>query len=152
MIFDSLSSHWLKRAEAYVQSNFRGLHPTLPDARKNGRGEVKSSGGCCHRTALACINCLITLPVFCSVRPIDVWRQRHMPQSLDHAQKIGDRTKLNLPLSKTTSGGYLCLKFVFISKEQMLAHTDLSSRPHQTLPLVWFFGKLPGQQDFQLAL
>src|SRR5690349_19651947 len=107
MIFDSLSSHWLKRAEAHVQSNFRGLHSTFPDVIKNGRGEVKSSSGCCHRTALACINCLITLPIFQSVQPLNVRRQGHMPQPLDCSEEICDRTKLNLPLSKTTSGCYL---------------------------------------------
>ena len=162
MIFNPVHPHRLKGSKPHVQRDLRCLDSTISYARKDLWGEVKAGGWRRYRTAGLRVNRLIAFSVAWAVRPINIGRQGHMPESFNQTKEVGCRTKAYAALTKTFSSYNLGLQFtpgfiarvwlVPVSEKQLFSHTNLAPWPDQALPFVGILRYLPGEQYLDPAL
>src|SRR5271155_1058180 len=157
MIFDLLHAYRLKRPQSDVERDLRRLNATIPYAPKNLGRKVQPSSRRGYRTACPCIDGLIAIPIPGTVRPIDIGRQRYMPQLLDQIEEIRHGRKSYPAFAKRASGYDFRLQLVVIAlvvvgKEQPLAHTNFSPWPDQAFPFIRLRRYLPGQQYLDSTL
>jgi hypothetical protein len=136
MIFNPLHAYRLKRSQAHVERDLRRLDATIPYAFKNLWREVQPSSRRRYRTACPRVDGLIAIPIPGTVRPIDIRRQRHMPQLLDQIKEIRHGRKSYAAFPKRASGYHFRLQFVVFTKAQPLAQTNFAPWTDQAFPFI----------------
>src|SRR3954462_4666854 len=147
MFFDLFGADGLERAESDMESDFGGLNASLGKLGESFGGEVESSGGSGDRTGFAGVHGLVAVVILGRVRPCDVGRQRNVSNGIDASEKVLDGGETDVALAEFSTGDDFGLKFVMLTEEEMLAHSDLAARTHETLPLVRIVPQLTSEKN-----
>ena len=101
-----------------------------------------------HRSAFACVDGLVALPVAIDVCAMNIGRQRDMSQLLDFSKEIGYRLKAKCPLAEFAVRNDLGPQHA-VSEVQDFSRQSLAPRPREHSPLP--FGELFCEQDLDAA-
>ncbi len=159
VLFHHFIPQWLKGPQADMQRDLGGLNAARADLLQDLRREVQAGGGRGDRAPrlFAGKDGLVARAVVGRVRPVDVRRQRDVPDALDDGEEVRHRSKAQRPLAEGAAGDDFGLeqrrrarlRTLLRGKEQAFAHADLASGMHQRQPFVRC--ELAREQDFHLA-
>lgn len=142
----------LESAEADMQRHEGDFRAARAACVQHLGRKMQTGGGRGRRTLLAREHGLIPLPIGRLIPPLDVGRQRDMPDSFElfvNIFQVGVRLEAQRPFTEPAPRDHL--RFQAFRKEHFLAHPHLLARMHQRFPIPGGAVDGPQQQDLDFA-
>src|SRR5579862_400463 len=109
---------------------------------------MEAGGGSGNRAALPRVDGLIAFAIGGRILARNIGRQRDVPDLFEHREEIRYGRESDAALAKIGPRDDFGLQFIALPEEQMFAHSNLSSGPHQAFPFIGFSLQLAGEQNF----